>query len=34
VLYEIQAKVGVAGAARQRAALVAAANEAITAKPL
>jgi hypothetical protein len=33
-LYEIQAKVGVAGAARQRAALVAAANEAITARPL
>jgi hypothetical protein len=34
VLYDIQAKVGVAGAARQRAALVAAANEAIAARAL
>lgn len=34
VLFDIQAKVGVAGAARQRAALVAAANEAIAARPL
>jgi hypothetical protein len=33
VLYDIQAKVGVAGAARQRAALVAAANEAIASRP-
>lgn len=34
VLYDIQAKVGVAGAARQRAALVAAANQAIAARPV
>ena len=34
VLYDIQAKVGVAGDARQRAALVAAANQAIVARPL
>jgi hypothetical protein len=33
VLYDIQAKVGVAGAAGQRAALVAAANQAIAARP-